>query len=42
MVDSLALCPPLVITEAEIDQMFDLLARALERTQHEIKQRKLQ
>ena len=42
MVDSLALCPPLVITEAEIDQMFDLLVRALERTQHEIKQRKLQ
>jgi 4-aminobutyrate--pyruvate transaminase len=42
MVDSLALCPPLVITEAEIDEMFDHLTRALERTQREIKQRKLQ
>ncbi len=39
MGDSLALCPPLVITETEIDEVFDLLTRALERTQGELKQR---
>jgi len=41
MADSLALCPPLVITEPEIDEMFDQLTRALERTQRELQQRKL-
>jgi len=41
MADSLAICPPLVITEPEIDEMFDQLTRALERTQRELKQRKL-
>jgi 4-aminobutyrate--pyruvate transaminase len=30
--DTLSLCPPLVITDAEIDEMFDRLARALDRT----------
>jgi 4-aminobutyrate---pyruvate transaminase len=42
MGDSVALCPPLVITEAEIGEMFDALARALDRTQHELKVRALQ
>jgi 4-aminobutyrate---pyruvate transaminase len=30
--DVLALCPPLVISEGEIDELFDRLARALDRT----------
>ena len=30
--DRMALCPPLIITEAEIDEMFDRLTRALDRT----------
>jgi 4-aminobutyrate---pyruvate transaminase len=42
MGDSLALCPPLVTTEAEIDEIFNYLTRALERAQRELKQRGLQ
>jgi 4-aminobutyrate---pyruvate transaminase len=38
MADSLALCPPLVTTEADIDEIFDGVTRALERTQRELKQ----
>jgi 4-aminobutyrate--pyruvate transaminase len=30
--DNIALCPPLVISEAEIDEMFNRLTRALDRT----------
>ena len=30
--DVVSLCPPLVITSAEIDELFDRLARALDRT----------
>jgi 4-aminobutyrate--pyruvate transaminase len=30
--DTLSLCPPLVITPHEIDEMFDRLTRALDRT----------
>jgi 4-aminobutyrate---pyruvate transaminase len=30
--DRIALCPPLVISEAEIDELFDRLGRALDRT----------
>jgi 4-aminobutyrate--pyruvate transaminase len=30
--DSLSICPPLVITPAEIDELFDRLGRALDRT----------
>ena len=41
MGDSLALCPPLVITSAELDELFDILERGLERTQGELKQRGL-
>jgi 4-aminobutyrate--pyruvate transaminase len=32
MGDRIALCPPLVISEAEIDEVFDRLTRALDRT----------
>ena len=39
MGDSLALCPPLVITEAEIGEMFDSLSLALDQTQRELKVR---
>jgi 4-aminobutyrate---pyruvate transaminase len=31
--DSLVLCPPLIITERELNEMFDRLERALEKTQ---------
>jgi 4-aminobutyrate---pyruvate transaminase len=41
MGDSLALCPPLVITSSEVDELFGLLEKALERTHNEIKQRGL-
>jgi 4-aminobutyrate--pyruvate transaminase len=37
MVDSLALCPPLVTTDEEIDEIFDRLERALDRIQDELK-----
>jgi 4-aminobutyrate--pyruvate transaminase len=33
MGDRIAICPPLVIKDAEIDEMFDRLARALDRAQ---------
>lgn len=33
MGDSVALCPPLIITEAEVHAMFDMLERALARTE---------
>ena len=39
MGDSLALCPPLVIAEAEIDELFDRLLRALDRTHRELVRR---
>src|SRR5262249_54172069 len=32
LADSLTICPPLVITPAEIDELFDHLGRALDRT----------
>jgi 4-aminobutyrate---pyruvate transaminase len=32
LADALTLCPPLVITPAEIDELFDRLGRALDRT----------
>ncbi len=31
--DTLAICPPLIITEAEIDEMFDRFARGLDRAE---------
>ena len=30
--DAVSVCPPLVITPAEIDELFDRLGRALDRT----------
>ncbi len=30
--DNIGLCPPLVITEAEVNEMFDMLTRALDKT----------
>ena len=33
MTDSLAFCPPLVITEAEIHEMFDIVEKALDRVE---------
>ena len=30
--DNITLCPPLIISEAEIDELFDRLTRALDRT----------
>ena len=40
MGDSLALCPPLIITKPEINEVFDLrLERALEHIHGEVKQR---
>jgi len=39
MGDSLALCPPLVIAEVEIDELFDRLLRALDRTHRELVRR---
>jgi len=41
MGDSLALCPPLVTTKAEVGEIFGLLERSLERVQSEIKERGL-
>ena len=32
--DTLALCPPLIITEAEINDMFDRMTRALDKAEH--------
>ncbi|GIX34272.1 MAG: hypothetical protein KatS3mg126_0051 [Lysobacteraceae bacterium] len=29
--DTVAICPPLVITEAQVDELFDALQRALSR-----------
>lgn len=33
LVDSIAFCPPLIITESEIDEMFDRFAKALDETE---------
>jgi len=32
MGDVLTMCPPLIITEGEIDELFDRLTRALDKT----------
>ncbi|MCW5752724.1 MAG: aspartate aminotransferase family protein [Alphaproteobacteria bacterium] len=39
--DALAFCPPLIITEAEIDDMFDRFARALDETETWVSREKL-
>jgi 4-aminobutyrate--pyruvate transaminase len=40
--DRISICPPLVISEGEIDEMFDRLTRALDRTADWIRQEGLQ
>jgi 4-aminobutyrate--pyruvate transaminase len=42
MGDRLALCPPLIITPEEIDELFDKLTRALDKTQDWVSRQKLQ
>ncbi|MGA2842581.1 MAG: aspartate aminotransferase family protein [Steroidobacteraceae bacterium] len=37
--DSLAVCPPLIINDAEIDELFNRLSRALDRTHVELRRR---
>ncbi len=39
--DTMGLCPPLIITEPEIDEMFDRLTRALDRTEAMVRKEKL-
>ena len=39
--DRIALCPPLIISEAEINELFDRLARALDATADWAKREKL-
>jgi 4-aminobutyrate--pyruvate transaminase len=36
--DTLAICPPLIITESEIDEMMDKLVRALDRSEAQVAQ----
>ncbi|MGC1352502.1 MAG: aspartate aminotransferase family protein, partial [Xanthobacteraceae bacterium] len=37
--DTLALCPPLIIEDQEIDQLFDRLATTLDQTHAELRRR---
>jgi 4-aminobutyrate--pyruvate transaminase len=37
--DTLALCPPLIIEDKEIDQLFDRLSATLDQTHAELKRR---
>jgi 4-aminobutyrate--pyruvate transaminase len=39
--DRLAFCPPLIITEAEIDEMFDKFTRALDKTEEWVRRERL-
>jgi 4-aminobutyrate---pyruvate transaminase len=41
MGDSLAFCPPLIITEDQIDEMFDIVAVALDRTEEHVRRENL-
>ena len=41
ILECLAMCPPLIITEAEIDEMFDRLTRALDRLEAHVSREKL-
>jgi 4-aminobutyrate--pyruvate transaminase len=41
LADRLAFCPPLIITEAEIDEMFDKFVRALDKTEEWVRREKL-
>jgi 4-aminobutyrate--pyruvate transaminase len=42
MGDRIAVCPPLIVTEEEIDEIFDRLARALDRTAEWVRHEGLQ
>jgi 4-aminobutyrate---pyruvate transaminase len=39
--DTVAICPPLIINDGEIDQLFDRLSLALDHTQAELRQRSI-
>ena len=39
--DSVSICPPLIIAPAEIDELFDRLGRALDRTLDWVKRERL-
>ena len=39
--NAIAMCPPLVITEAQVDELVDKLGRALDATLDEVTERKL-
>jgi 4-aminobutyrate--pyruvate transaminase len=41
LADRLAFCPPLIITEAEIEEMFDRFTRALDKTEEWVRREKL-
>ena len=41
MGDILSICPPLIITPGEIDELFDRLGRALDRTLDWVKHERL-
>jgi 4-aminobutyrate--pyruvate transaminase len=41
MGDTLAFCPPMIITESEIDEMFDRFGRALDRVNRKVEQENL-
>jgi 4-aminobutyrate--pyruvate transaminase len=41
LADRLAFCPPLIITEAEIDEMFDRFTRALDKTEEWVRRQGL-
>jgi 4-aminobutyrate---pyruvate transaminase len=40
--DAVSVCPPLIITPAEIDELFDRLGRALDRTLDWVRRERLQ
>jgi 4-aminobutyrate---pyruvate transaminase len=40
--DAVSVCPPLIITAAEIDELFDRLGRALDRTLDWVRRERLQ
>jgi 4-aminobutyrate--pyruvate transaminase len=42
MGDRIAVCPPLIVTEQEIDEIFDRLTRALDRTAEWVRHEGLQ
>jgi 4-aminobutyrate--pyruvate transaminase len=39
MVDNIGLCPPLIITDKEIDELFNRLKKSLDQTLEELRRR---